>query len=119
MPAPNLKILYVDDESENLFTFRTMFRRFFSIKTAESGNQAIDLLKNEDFDVVLSDQIMPEMTGLELCTYVSKKFPKTRRYIVTGYSEMQPLFQAIDNGIIESIIKKPWDMMELKSLIQN
>lgn len=117
MQNPFIKILYVDDEVENLLTFKTLFRRFFSVKTAESAKQAIELLEEENFDVVLSDQRMPNMTGLELCEYVSQHHPSIRRYIVTGYSEAKPLDDAISAGTILSVIMKPWDMQELKSLI--
>ena len=114
----DLKILYVDDEEENLFSFKSVFRRFFRVKTAQSGEQAIELMSEENFDIVLSDQRMPQMTGVELCQYISEHFPETKRYIVTGYSEMSTINEAIDEGIIVSVIRKPWEIQEIRSLVE-
>ena len=93
-------ILYVDDETDNLLAFRSVFRRFFNVYTAEGGEEAIKMLEDQPVDLLLSDQRMPSMTGVELCEKVMNSFPKTARIIVTGYSEMQPILDAVKSGKI-------------------
>ena len=111
-------VLYVDDEQQNLFAFRAVFRRFFNVFTAIGGQEAIAILENQPVDLILSDQRMPVMTGIELCEYAMDKYPDSARMIVTGYSEMEPLKQAIQDGKIRDYIMKPWETQELKSIME-
>ncbi len=111
-------ILYVDDESDNLLAFRSVFRRFYNVTTAEGGEQALTLLKDQSFDLILSDQRMPEMTGVELFEAIMNDFPNAVRIIVTGYSEMQPINKAMKEGKVAQCITKPWNVDELKNIIQ-
>lgn len=111
-------ILYVDDEADNLLAFRSVFRRFYNVSTAEGGEQAMSLLKDHSFDLILSDQRMPEMTGVEFFETIMGDFPDVVRIIVTGYSEMQPINQAMEEGKVAKCITKPWNVEELKGLIQ-
>ena len=112
-------ILYVDDEKQNLHAFRAIFRRFFNVYVAGGGSEALDLLKNQSVHLVLSDQRMPQMTGIELCENVMKMYPDSVRMIVTGYSEMDPILNAIEDGKIKTYIMKPWKTQELKHIIES
>ena len=112
-------ILYVDDEKQNLHAFRAIFRRFFNVYVADGGEEALELLEKQSVDLVLSDQRMPVMTGVELCETVMKKYPKSVRIIVTGYSEMTPILNAVKEGKINSYIMKPWNTQELKTIIES
>ena len=80
---------------------------------------ALELLEKQSVDLVLSDQRMPSMTGVELCETVMEKYPKSVRIIVTGYSEMTPILNAIQEGKIKSYIMKPWKTQELKTIIES
>ena len=117
MESVKHNILYVDDEKDNLFAFRSVFRRFFNVMTANGGEEAIEVLKHKSVDLVLSDQRMPNMTGVELCEYVMNNYPKAKRMIVTGYSEKEPIEEAIKHGKVSTLIMKPWNVEELKHLI--
>ena len=97
-------ILYVDDEQQNLRAFRAMFRRFFNVYIAEGGSEALEIMKEQPVDLVLSDQRMPRMTGVELCENVMELYPEAVRIIVTGYSEMDPILNAIEEGKIEPFL---------------
>ena len=110
-------VLYVDDEQDNLFAFRSVFRRFYNVVTALSGKEAIELMEKQQIQVVLSDQRMPNMTGVELCDYIGDHYPSAVCVIVTGYSEKAPIFDAIQKGSVRQMIVKPWDVKELRSLI--
>ena len=119
MPDKKYHILYVDDEADNLLAFRSVFRRYFNIHTAINGQEAIQLLKEKPVHLLLSDQRMPNMTGIELCENVMQNYPKMVRMIITGYSEMKPINDAIEKGKISKYITKPWDIHELKNEIEN
>jgi len=112
-------ILYVDDEKQNLHAFRAIFRRFFNVYIASGGSEALAILENQTVHLVLSDQRMPVMTGVELCENVMQMYPESVRMIVTGYSEMDPILNAINEGKISSYIMKPWKTQELKSIMES
>ncbi|MEM1120300.1 MAG: response regulator [Bacteroidota bacterium] len=112
-----IKVLYVDDEEENLITFKSLFRRKCAVKTALSGSEALTVLAKENFDIVFTDQRMPEMTGVELCRFIQQKYPTIRRHIITAYGELSALNAAITKGTISSIIAKPFDMEKVEALI--
>ncbi len=116
--AVKYNILYVDDESDNLLAFRSVFRRFFNIYTAPGGSEALELLQNQPIDLVLSDQRMPQMTGVELLENIMQNYPEMVRMIVTGFSDLKPIEDAIKDGKIVQYIMKPWDVEELKSIIE-
>ncbi len=101
-------ILYVDDEPENLRIFELTFRRQFSILTARSGAEGLELLNREPVALVLSDHRMPGMTGSEFLARVAELDPKTIRIMVTAYGDVETLESAINDGSIYRFIAKPW-----------
>lgn len=117
--AKKFTVLYVDDEQDNLLAFRSVFRRYFNVFTASGGSEALDLLKDQAVHLVLSDQRMPNMTGIELLDYVNTQYPSIVKMIVTGYSEMEPILAAVEQGRVAQYITKPWKVEELKSILEN
>ena len=113
------QILYVDDEPNNLFAFKSVFRRTYSVLTASGGAEAWSLIKDNKIDLVLSDHRMPEMTGVELCKYIMNQFPTLKRMIVTGYQDEESIQDALAEGIISKLIAKPWDKEILNQEIQS
>ncbi|MEL6590672.1 MAG: histidine kinase, partial [Bacteroidota bacterium] len=111
------RILYVDDESDNLFAFKAVFRRSYEIHTALNGNEALEMAENMHFDLVISDQRMPVMTGVELLGQLKERFPNTLRMVMTGYSDLQSIIDAINQGQIYHYISKPWKADELKLVL--
>ena len=97
------QILYVDDEPNNLFAFKSVFRRTYSVLTASGGAEALSLIKDNKIDLVLSDHRMPEMTGVELCKYIMNQFPTLKRMIVTGYQDEESIV-VNDNTTINRIV---------------
>jgi LytS/YehU family sensor histidine kinase len=112
-------ILYVDDEPDNLVTFKATFRRDYNIITSVSGKEALQILDKNTVDLVLTDQRMPEMSGVQLLEKVRDQFPDIVRIIVTGYSDIEAVIGAINNGGVFRYITKPWDERELKMTIEN
>ena len=119
MKKLNSNVLYVDDEEQNLVTFRASFRRDFTVYTARSAQEAIELMRLQTIPVVLTDQRMPEMTGVQFLEKILPEFPDSYRIIVTGYTDMEAIVQAVNNGHIFQYITKPWNEHELKMTISN
>jgi len=113
------KLLYVDDEIDNLIAFKAMFRRDYDIVTASSGAEAIQLLEEHKFPMVISDQRMPEMTGVELFSKIKDKYPEVIRIVVTGYTDFDGIVDAINKGKVYYYIAKPWNADEVKLIIAN
>jgi len=109
MTEEKSRILYVDDEVINLRNFKALFRRRYQIFTVTSGQEALELLKNEHIDVLVTDQMMPSMTGLELLKIVNKQYPDMLLMILTGYSEMSVIKEAINECGIYCYLNKPWE----------
>ena len=86
--------------------------------SVNGGEEAISFLEQQDIDLVVSDQRMPSMTGLELCEHVMAKYPALTRIIVTGYSETEPLDRAVEEGKIRDFVLKPWDTQNLKVVME-
>lgn len=110
-------ILLVDDESEILFSLQGLLRREFTLHTAESGQEALEILRQHPVHVIMTDQRMPQMTGVELMGRVKTEFPDAIRIIFTGYADIKAVVDAINNGGLYRYITKPWDPDELVELL--
>ncbi|WP_427159249.1 response regulator [Aliinostoc sp. HNIBRCY26] len=114
-----LKILVVDDEPDNLDLLYRTFRRDFQVLKAESGINALEILAVEgEVAVIISDQRMPEMKGTEFLSKTVPQFPDTVRIILTGFTDIEDLVEAINAGQVYKYITKPWDPGELKAVVQ-
>jgi CheY-like chemotaxis protein len=113
------KMLVVDDEPDNLDLLYRTFRRDFNVLKAESGIRALELLAAEgEVAVIISDQRMPEMKGTEFLSKTVPQFPNTVRIILTGFTDIEDLVDAINSGQVYKYITKPWDPNELKVVVQ-
>ncbi len=112
-------LLYVDDEKDNLTAFHAVLRRHYHVLTAQSGKEALKTLEREKVDLIISDQRMPKMTGVELFEKVRAKYPHIIRMILTGYSDVQSIIDAINKGQVYHFITKPWNVNELKVILDN
>jgi CheY-like chemotaxis protein len=114
-----LKILVVDDEPDNLDLLYRTFRRDFNVLKADSGFNALKVLATEgEVAVIISDQRMPEMKGTEFLSKTVPQFPDTVRIILTGFTDIEDLVEAINAGQVYKYITKPWDPGELKAVVQ-
>ena len=113
------KMLVVDDEPDNLDLLYRTFRRDFQVLKAESGVHALEMLAQEgEVAVIISDQRMPEMKGTEFLSRTVPQFPDTMRIILTGFTDVEDLVEAINSGQVYRYITKPWDPNELKVVVQ-
>ena len=113
-----IKVLYVDDEEGNLTAFRASFRRDFDVRVATSAKEGLDMLEVEPAHVVISDQRMPVMTGAEFLAQVRERHPKAIRIMLTGFSDIEAVVDAVNKGGIHAYITKPWDPIDLKLRIE-
>lgn len=112
-------ILIVDDEPENVDTFVLNFGRKFNVVTATSGAEALRIAGEQSLAVAVSDQRMPEMTGTEFLSELRRVSPQTIRMIVTGYTDIDAVVAAINEGAITRYIRKPWDAKDLEMILRN
>jgi len=114
---PKAGVLYVDDEEHNLVAFKASLRREYNVYTAISPEAAQEYLEKEDLKVVLSDQRMPKVTGVDFFSELKKTHPDPIRILLTGYSDMQAVVDAINEGEVYRYLTKPWDATNMVSTI--
>lgn len=112
-------LLLVDDEENMISSLTRLLRREgYRILTAGGGAEGLEILANNRVDVIVSDQRMPQMTGVEFLRQVKIKYPETVRIVLSGYTELQSITDAINEGAIYKFLTKPWDDDQLRSNIQ-
>jgi len=111
------KLLFVDDEERILNALRSVFRANYNVFTASSGPEAMEFLKRFKPHVIISDQRMPEMTGVEFLRQVRDFAPRTVRILLTGYSDLASIVGSINDGEVFRFISKPWDNTEIQKTI--
>jgi response regulator RpfG family c-di-GMP phosphodiesterase len=113
-------ILYVDDEVNNLTAFKATFRRYYNIFTAPSADEGRKVLdeNSADIEIIITDQRMPGITGVEFLTSIIDKYPEPIRILLTGYSDIQAVIDAVNKGNIYQYVSKPWEEQHLKVIIE-
>ena len=111
------KLLFVDDEERILTALRSVFRNQYNVFTASSGPEAMEFMKRFNPHVVISDQRMPEMTGVEFLREVRDIAPHTVRILLTGYSDLASIVGSINDGEVFRFVSKPWDNAEIQKTI--
>ncbi|MCG8695600.1 MAG: response regulator [Minwuiales bacterium] len=115
----NNKVLFVDDDQHILSSFKRRLGRRFSIMTALSGQQALDLLQSEGpIAVVISDQRMPNMDGVQFLSQVKKTAPDTVRIMLTGNTDLETAIKAVNNGSVFRLYTKPCPPEEMADAIE-
>lgn len=119
LKGPKPKLLVVDDEPDNLDLLYRTFYREFQVLRAEDGQAALDLLATHpDVAVIISDQRMPGMSGTEFLRRTAADYPDIMRIILTGYTDVEDLVGAINDGKVFKYVTKPWDDTDLKEIVR-
>jgi len=118
MTNKKINILYVDDEVNNLVSFKATFRLKYNVYTAISGEEAIKLLEENQIHIIITDQRMPGMTGVEFLERILEKHPDPMRILLTGYADLNAVIDAVNKGKIFHYLSKPWNEEELDMTIQ-
>ncbi len=113
-----IKILYIDDEANNLLGFKASFRLDYDILIANNTNEAFSHLeKNPDIKIIFCDQRMPDKTGVQFFEDIRGKYPFPIRILITGYTDIESVIEAINRGNIFRYVKKPWTDADIRSCI--
>lgn len=118
MASDRIRVLFVDDEEHNLKSFKASFRREMDVLLAQSGQEALDVLEHEEVHVIVSDQRMPGMSGSEFLAIARQRHPQCMRMLLTGYSDLEAVVRAVNDGGIYAYATKPWDENDLRLRIQ-
>ncbi len=114
-----LKVLYVDDEENNLISFQAYFKRQYQIYTAKGALEAFGLLKDIEINIIITDQKMPVMTGIEFLEKTIDIYPDAVRLLITGHADLDSVIDAINRGQVNKYVQKPWDWEKLNLIMEN
>ncbi len=112
------KILCVDDETANTRLLERLFRDSYEVFTASSGTEALELLSVHDVAVIISDQRMPGLAGIDFLKQAAEMRPQTVRIMLTGYTDAGTLVEAINSGVVYKYVTKPWANEELAATVK-
>ena len=115
--APRPRVLFVDDEERILTALKTVFRGRYHVLTAANGKEALDFISKFKIPVIISDQRMPGMLGVELLRRARDLSPDSVRILLTGYSDLASIVGSINEGEVYRFISKPWDNQELQQVV--
>ena len=113
-----IHVLYLDDEAHNLTAFRAAFRRVFEVHVTTVPSEAVRMLQEFPIEVVISDQKMPDISGVEFFEMIMADHPDPVRMLLTGHADIDAVIDAINKGRIYKYISKPWNEAELKRLVE-
>ncbi|MCV9385821.1 response regulator [Reichenbachiella ulvae] len=108
-------VMYVDDEPVNLRIFQHAFKRDYNVLTASSGFEALEMLSENKVDLIITDQQMPKMSGVDLLAKIVPKHPNIIRMIMTGFSDIGAIIRAVNEFGLDKYLVKPWDRDQLKA----
>ena len=118
-PREKIRLLYLDDERDELESFRSLYRRVFDVHIASTPERAYEIMKAEDVHVVLTDQRMDLMTGVEFLESIVEDHPDPVRILVTGYSDITAVINSINQGRVYKYISKPYPREAMQKSIEN
>ncbi len=118
--SDNLKprLLFVDDEPRVLVALKSIFRTDYEVKTTTSGAEALSILDEWPAEVIVSDQRMPTMTGVQLLKQASEVRPQTTRVLLTGYSDLDAVMSSVNDSEIFRFVTKPWQRPQIRGTIE-
>jgi signal transduction histidine kinase len=115
-----IKVLYIDDEQNNLISFKAAFRMHYNVFVAQDVREAIDvLMTHPEIKVIFCDQKMPGMTGVELFEQIKTMFPLPVRVLITGFADMEAVINAINLSHVFRYLKKPWKEEEIFQTVED
>ncbi|HMG32308.1 MAG TPA: response regulator [Blastocatellia bacterium] len=112
-------LLAVDDEPANLRMLERLFRKEFRVLTASNGEEALDIIRQEEVSLIITDQRMPGMSGTQFLRKTLNSNPDTVRIILTGFTDVDALTDAINTTRVYQFVSKPWDPLALKQIVED
>ncbi len=117
MTNKSINVLYIDDEPHNLTAFKAAFRRDFNVYLADCAVEARKVIDENDIHIILSDQRMPVTTGIEFFESIIAKHPEPIRILITGYTDINAVIDAINRGQVYKYLTKPWNEDDIKIFV--
>ncbi len=111
------RVLYLDDDQGNLDSFKANFRQDFEVFTATNPVEAYNLIDSERIQIVITDHNMPSMSGVEFLESISKDFPYVQRILLTGFTDLVPVVEAVNKGKVFRILTKPFNTKEIAKMV--
>ena len=111
------RVLYLDDDQGNLDSFKANFRQEFEVFTATNPVEAYNLIDSERIQIVITDHNMPSMSGVEFLESISKDFPYVQRILLTGFTDLVPVVEAVNKGKVFRILTKPFNLKEIAKMV--
>src|SRR3954467_11471663 len=118
MPPSKKCLLIIDDEPNVCDSVHDLLRREFRVLKAHSADEGYRLMQEEEVHIVMSDQRMPQITGVELLTKVKSRYPQAIRMLFTGFADLESIVAAINQGHVFQFLKKPWQPEELEAAVR-
>ncbi len=112
-------VIFVDDDANNLISFKAAFRRDYTVITANSANEAIEHLTNQVVPVVVTDYKMPKVNGIRFLEMAKNLYPDSVRILLSGHADLEASIDAINKGEVYRYIQKPWNEDELRQALEN
>lgn len=116
---PIYSILYIDDSERNLSRFTSAFKQDYHVYTATTGEAGLEIMEKKFFQLVITDQQLPDMSGIEFLEMILTLYPDSMRMIMSGTSDKDTIIQALNKGIIYRYVAKPWDREDLMQSIDS
>lgn len=113
-----LTLLLVDDEEQILKMLARLFRGEFRVVTATGGKEGLEKFQAERPEIIVSDQRMRGMTGIEMLRAMAEQEPSTVRILITGYSDIDAVIEAVNHKLLDRYVTKPWDNDELLDIVK-
>jgi DNA-binding NtrC family response regulator len=111
-------LLVVDDEPDVCDSVHDLLRREFRVLKAHSAQEGIDVMRDEEVHIIMTDQRMPKITGVELLTKIKARNPNAVRMLFTGYADVESIIAAINQGHIYQFLRKPWQPDDLQTAVR-
>jgi DNA-binding NtrC family response regulator len=111
-------LLIIDDEPNVCDSVHDLLRREFRVLKAHSAQEGYEIMQQEEVHIIMSDQRMPQVTGVELLARVKSKYPQAVRMLFTGFADLESIIAAINQGHIYGFLKKPWQPEELEAAVR-
>lgn len=112
-----ISVLYVDDEAQNLAAFKANFRKMFNVTFANDATETLDIINSQHVDVVITDHMMPEISGVDLLEMLKESHPYIGRILITGCSDIGIVIEAINRCEVFRFLTKPWVKDDLTDTI--
>jgi len=117
--AIETKVLYLDDDRVMLENFKTIYSPYFDVFTTDCAEIARETIKNQEINIIISDQRMPKITGVQFFTSIVKDYPNTIRILLTAFTEVDVVINAINQGQIYQYVRKPYIFNDMKKMLED